>query len=392
MTRTRLPGYSHTRMHTSSKGAATGSAFLSMFFLGIGVAIVGATAQAVGLSPSQIGYLIAAQNVGFGLAVVLAGALSDLYPKPTILTVGLAVMGISFAILYRTGLFGVNLAVMFLMGAGMGGVEAVTDAMLLDIHTRNESRYVTINHFFVSIGMVSITLYLMALELNWTASLTQVAIGVGVLAALVVFIRPPARRGASSAAQIFRELTSDAGILLLFLAGAGAIGLGAGVTGVLTSYATQVRLMSVGSAQLALALFLVGLAGGRMLVGVLARHTRPSRLAIIASGLAFVCSAVLFLIPLQAPALMTLSLILGLCVAPLLPLTIATAGLRYRHVAGAAMGMVKLAIPVGGIVFPGLLGLVTDVVSFNAALYLLPASALLFFVATGLGVRRQAAR
>ncbi len=391
MTLMRVTGYSHPLMRNSSKGAATGSAFLSMFFLGTGVAIVGATAQAVGLSASQIGYLIAAQNIGFGVAVVWAGALSDLYPKPVILTAGLAVLAVSFALLYRAGGFGLNLAVMFLMGAGMGGVEAVTDAMLLDMHTRNESRYVTINHFFVSVGMVSITVYLMMLELNWRASLTQVAVAVGALAVIVAFIRPPSRRGASSGAQIVRELTSDAGILLMFCAGAGAIGLGAGVTGVITTYATQVRSMNVESAQIALALFLVGLAAGRILIGALARHTRPARIATVACALAFVCSVVLFLTPVSGPVLMALAAVLGFCVAPLLPLTIATAGLRYRHAAGAAMGMVKLAIPVGGIVFPGLLGLITDLVSFEAALYLLPASALLFLVATGLGAQRRTA-
>jgi fucose permease len=52
------------------------------------------------------------------------------------------------------------------------------------------------------------------------------------------------------------------------------------------------------------------------------------------------------------------------------------------------MGMVKLAIPVGGIVIPGLIGLVSDVVSFSAALYLFPTSALLVVVSTILSERR----
>ena len=378
-------------MGIANRGIATGSAFLSMFFLGIGVAIVGATARAVGLSASQIGYLIAAQNVGVGIAVVVGGALSDLHPKPTILAVGLAMLGFSFAALYRSDSFAVNLGVMFIMGGGMGAVEAVTDAMLLDMHTRNESRYVTVNHFFVSIGMVGITLYLMALDLNWSASLTQVAVAMAALLALVVFLRPPGHHGAASGGQIVRELTADTGILLLFLAGAGAIGLGVGTTGVITTYATEVRRMSAESAQITLALFLLGMAAGRMLMGLLPRHNRPYGVAMVAACGALLGSVLVFALPLPPALLTALAFVTGLCVAPLLPLTIATAGLRYRHIAGSAMGMVKLAIPVGGIVFPGLLGLVSDVVSFKAALYLLPLCALLFLVATGLGERRRKA-
>ena len=376
-------------MGITKRGIATGSAFLSMLFLGVGVAIVGATAQAVGLTASQIGYLIAAQNVGFGIAVVVGGALSDLYRKSAILAAGLLALGASFGLLYRSESFAVNLGVMLLMGGGMGAVEAVTDAMLLDMHTRNESRYVTVNHFFVSFGMVGITIYLMVLELDWSVSLTQVAVAIAALVALVVFLRPPGHRRASSGKQIMRELTADGGILMLFLAGAGAIGLGAGATGVITTYATQVRSMSAESAQIALALFLVGMAGGRMLFGLLPRHNRPAGIAMGASAGALTASVLVFLVPMPAVLLTAFAIVLGLCVAPLLPLTIANAGLRYRHVAGSAMGMVKLAIPVGGIVFPGLLGLVSDVVSFEAALYLLPLSALLFLVATGIGEYRR---
>ncbi len=376
-------------MGITNRDIATGSAFLSMLFLGVGVAIVGATAQAVGLTASQIGYLIAAQNVGFGIAVVVGGALSDLYPKPAILAVGLVALGASFGLLYRSDSFAMNLGVMLLMGGGMGAVEAVTDAMLLDMHTRNESRYVTVNHFFVSFGMVGITIYLMVLELNWSVSLTQVAVALAALVALVVFLRPPGHRAVSSGGQIVRELTADTGILLLFLAGAGAIGLGAGATGVITTYATQVRRIGAESAQVALAFFLVGMAAGRMLIGLLPRHNHPARIAIGAATGALTASVLVFLVPMPAFLLTALACAMGLCVAPLLPLTIANAGLRYRHVAGSAMGMVKLAIPVGGIVFPGLLGLISDLVSFEAALYLLPLSALLFLVATGIGEYRR---
>ncbi|MFW5685408.1 MAG: hypothetical protein ACOC0O_02035 [Spirochaetota bacterium] len=47
----------------------------------------------------------------------------------------------------------------------------------------------------------------------------------------------------------------------------------------------------------------------------------------------------------------------------------------------------KLVIPVGGIVVPGLLGLLADALSFQTSLVLLPLSALLVLVVTVLGER-----
>jgi hypothetical protein len=50
--------------------AITASSFLSMFFLGVGAAVIGAAARNIGLSPFQIGLLIAFQNIGFMFSVI----------------------------------------------------------------------------------------------------------------------------------------------------------------------------------------------------------------------------------------------------------------------------------------------------------------------------------
>jgi hypothetical protein len=135
-------------------------------------------------------------------------------------------LGTSFALLYRSDVFEVNLAVMLLMGAGMGVAEAVTDAWLLEMHTRNESRLVTINHLAVSIGSVVITIYLMTLHLDWRSALVQVAVVLGALAVVAAVLRPaghaPSRR---RGVPVIKELSADASVGLLMLAAAGAVGL-----------------------------------------------------------------------------------------------------------------------------------------------------------------------
>lgn len=68
-----------------SRAALTGSAYLSMFFLGVGNAVIGAASGTIGLAPYQIGLFIAAQNLGFFITVITAGALSDSIEKPRLL-------------------------------------------------------------------------------------------------------------------------------------------------------------------------------------------------------------------------------------------------------------------------------------------------------------------
>ncbi len=45
--------------------ALTASSYLSMFFLGLTVTVIGAAAKNIGLSPTQIGLMLSVQNVGF---------------------------------------------------------------------------------------------------------------------------------------------------------------------------------------------------------------------------------------------------------------------------------------------------------------------------------------
>ncbi len=65
--------------------------------------------------------ILAIQNVGFGLAVWLAGALSDTTSKTRLLLIGSLILGFGFLAYYVSPLFGVNLVVMFFIGIGLKG-------------------------------------------------------------------------------------------------------------------------------------------------------------------------------------------------------------------------------------------------------------------------------
>ena len=60
-----------------NRNVLTMSSFTAMFFLGVGSAIIGAASRNIGLSPYQIGLLLATQNIGFILSVITVGTLAD---------------------------------------------------------------------------------------------------------------------------------------------------------------------------------------------------------------------------------------------------------------------------------------------------------------------------
>ena len=199
-----------------SASLATLGSFAAMFTLGIAASLVGGAARNIGLGAAQIGVLLAVQNLGFVAGVAAAGALADRGEKTTILAGGSAILVFAFATFYLSPYFLANLAIIFCVGVGTGSYEGATDALLIELYPDRRTRYVNINHFFVTTGSLAITLYLIFLQMRWRISMVQVSIVAAVLAVLFAFTRPtsPAPRAPEGGAGI-GELARSRRMILL---------------------------------------------------------------------------------------------------------------------------------------------------------------------------------
>lgn len=359
--------------------AITLSSYLAMFFLGVGVSIIGAAAQNIGLTPAQIGLLIAVQNVGFMLAVFVAGTLADSYEKPKILLVGSLMLAVSFFTFFLSELFWVNLLLMLLFGAGMGVYEGVTDAMLLQLHPNRASLHINVNHFFVTLGSIMIAAYLLALQMNWRQSVVQAG---AVLLLLAVFFGLAKLKNRAGHAESFGErlnlIGRDRRIVALVIATILAVGVEIGSINILTTFLVELRGFTETASKIGLIVLLVGVATGRLLVGFLTHKKRLVASLLGLLGLSGLFMSGLFFLPLDGwlyPAIF----LAGLALSAILPLIITLAGLLFPDMAGTALGIIKTAMPIGGIVLPFLMSLVAEYGSFQLSLLLFPLACLLAF-------------
>ncbi len=355
-------------------GILTASSFLSMFLLGVGTTIIGAASRNIGLTPYQIGLLIAAQNVGFFLSVAPSGALGDRASKPRLMGAASFILAGSFFCFYLEEGFLLNLLIMAGIGIGIGGYEGVADAMLLDIHRRRESLFISINHFFVTFGSLAITLYVIFLQLNWRKSLVQAAAAAAVLGALFLFSRVPARPGRMEklGARV-GFLKAQKPLIVYLVVAVCAVGLESSMGGMLTTFLMDFRGFDQVTSKLGLVLFLCGVACGRMVLGFFARSNRiVAFLTVLFAGFSLL-AALLFFVALENGLTYGVLFLSGLTLSALFPLVISLAGLRYQEASGTVMGLIKLGVPVGGIAIPFLLSLLSRFVSFRLALLLLPA-------------------
>jgi fucose permease len=361
----------------TNRSAITGTLYTSMFFLGIVIAIVGAAARNIGLSSSQIGILVSVQNIGFMVGVLIASSLADSISKTRIMLMGSVMLMTSFAFFYAFRPFGVNVAVMLVMGVGIGSYEGTSDSVLLDLYDRNESLYININHMFVTVGSLVVTVYLVFLQMNWRNSMLQAAVAVLVLA--VVFLFSRIESGRHVTAKLRDRLAQFAGrpafvvcFVLLFI----AVGAQMTVMSITTTYLMQHRGHDQITSKIAAVLYLSGVGFGRVLIGYLTRKGRIYRTLASLFPANVVVAFIYFGFD-TGSAVYPLALLLGLTMSGALPLVIATVGLVYREVSGTAVGLMKLAIPTGGIVVPLVLAAVAEVLPLPSALMLIP---LLFLV------------
>jgi fucose permease len=79
----------------------------------------------------------------------------------------------------------------------------------------------------------------------------------------------------------------------------------------------------------------------------------------------------------------------GLAISALLPLMITLAGQAYPHMAGTVIGSIKVAIPIGGIVVPLLVSLLSRSIPFERTLIVFPLVLLAAFLVLLLAFRRS---
>jgi fucose permease len=345
-----------------------------MFFLGVSGALIGAAARNIGLSPFEIGLMIAIQYVGFVLSVAVAGALADTHEKPKIMLVGSLILAASLLTFYVTEIFWVNLAIMLLIGVGVGVYEGVADAMLVDLHTRRVSLHINVNHFFVTLGAIVIAVYLTYLQMNWRIAVVQSGIIVLLLAVYFGLTRLKVKQKTSEPyLDRLKILSRERIVIVFFLLAILLVGVEIGTIGILTTFLMELREFTQVTSKIGLTIFLVGMASGRIFVGFFSRREQIVNYLFTLFALSFVFFAILYFVNLGNWNYVLVYLA-GAAISAQLPLVLTLGGLLYPGIAGTVLGTIKIAIPLGGILTPFVMSIIARSTSLQTSLLVFPVS------------------
>ncbi len=366
------------------KASITALAFTSMFFLGLGVTLIGATAHTVGITAEQVGILMTVKQLGFLSSIAVAGTLGDRRSKTRILAIGAVILAAGFYFFFRSEIFALNMLIIYMIGVGTGCFEGVTDALLVDTHGRRAHVYVSLNHFLVVLGMFLITLYMFYLGLQWRSALIQSGAVLLVLAVAAFITRDSSKRGSGRFdwAAILR-LLGDKTMINLFIATMCAIGLEAGVIGITTSYLVELRGADSATASIGLLIFLAAHGTGRALIGpYITKSSLFRRLVLLFGASALTTFGAFILHPLWI--IYVVLAFTGFAIANLLGILITATGRAFEETPATALGLIKLGIPLGGMVVSASLSGITSIASFQLGLMVFPVAAI---VGVGVSLR-----
>ena len=377
-----------------STRAVTATAYASFALVGWSMLLVPSLIRDIradfGQTDAGFGVLYLAGSLLFGTGAFLSGALAGRLGRRAILPTAAVALGLGLATQGLAPAWPVMLVGAALLGGGAGALDAGVNSVIMDLSVAGRGDALSRLHLFYSVGALTAPLVLgllVAAGVDWRIPMLVSGVAAAALAAPLRLVGsvPPRARAAAAATDTERPATTGivprslrVPLAALAIAIACYVGSEAGVSSWLVAFLANEPLTT---ATLALSLFWIGLALGRLTAGRLGKRVAPVRYAVASSFLGAVAIAGAVIGPSGAVQI-GLFAVAGFGLGPVYPMIMAVAGSYYPHRAAAVSGLLTTAGVAGSVIYPPLMGFTSA--SIGLAAGMLGAAALA--VACGIAV------
>ncbi|MCD6231553.1 MFS transporter [Candidatus Aerophobetes bacterium] len=344
--------------------------------------------QTYKLSGAQKGNLVSASSLGFVLATLTGGYLSEFLGKKPIIAIGsiFSVIG-SFLFGYAPNIklispYHLSLFFIFLVGAGTGVMDGVTNALIVDLYPEKKSLYLNLSHAFFAIGAIIepiIAGYLIK-WFNWSWVYYFVAMFGLLILILFSFQKFPSFKDEQKLnVEIIRKIVSKRDFWGLNLCIALYVGAEIGFGSWLVEY-LQVNNnfeLSQMSAGMFLSYFWIAMLIGRFLYGFLVERF-SYKTVLSFSSLGGALSSLGFIFVNHLYLAIAFVVLYGLFLSGMFATIISLGTEKFPRYSGVITGAMVASGGIGGAIFPNIIGRIADIEKWglelglgSCALYLL---------------------
>jgi fucose permease len=331
----------------------------------------------------------------YGIGSFGGGLLTERFGRRVVLAISGMLMGLGLAGQALAPAWIVFLAAGVPIGWAAGAIDGGINGLFLAMYPRSRGGALNMLHLFFALGALTspfLVGQLVSAGLTWQSVMLGTGAVALVLGLLLARTEMPSGRISHVASIVGQSVAgrrggeSRPGAAWPFAALAIAIGCyvasEVGVSNWLVRFLSAVPLAT---ATAGLSLFWGGLTLGRLLSSLIADRLHPVAFAAITVGLASVALVAAVVVP-AIPVSIALFGVCGFFFGPVYPMIMVVGGTLYPHRLAAVSGGLGAAAVAGGVIYPPIMGLLSDQVGLGAGMIgagaLAAASALALVVAS----------
>ena len=356
----------------SGRWMMVSGAFISMSFIGMSRTFLGTALPAIrsslDLNILQAGTLTALLQLGFSIAVLVGGPISDIFKKQFILMLGCLLIGINLILFGFSEWFWINLLGITLIGIGGGLIESSSNPLLIQLFPGRESMVMNLHHFFFALGSLTGPL-IMGAVLVRAIPWQWAYIGLG-LFALSIFLFLLLQKSSASRKQNGFEtkrikcLLRENNFLLLFFVTFFNSGVQNGIAFWMVTFLKDIKGLPISLASYSLFIFFACLALGRLFSSYLI--TRFHETTYLLSLFSLLLIGLFFAVSSPGKWSIPFFALCGLGHSGVFPSLLGMTGKIYSELPGTAMGILATGGGLGSVVVPWLMSLVSQMTTLNS--------------------------
>jgi MFS transporter, FHS family, glucose/mannose:H+ symporter len=348
---------------TIRRGVLFGGAATGTFVFGIVMAVLGTLfglpemRERLHLNLAQQGNMFLLLYIGIFVATLIAGPVIDAIGNKVILVVSSALVGMGIAGFAFAHSFVEAVVPALLLGAGGGGLNTSTNALVSDLYGERRGPMLNILGIFYGVGALCIPLLAAAITGHFAvAPQLLFCTGLGAACALLFLMMdfPPGEEGQNLSWRDALQVARYPGVLMLAFLLFCQSGDEASIAGWTSTYVGDAGLPAQ-AATFILAAYWAAVMVGRLLVARLLKFL-GNETVVLLSGIGAFLGAALILANRSTAMLIAGIVIIGFSYAGIFPTTLAIAGDAYRKMAGTVFGLLFAIALLGGMSFPWAVG------------------------------------
>jgi FHS family glucose/mannose:H+ symporter-like MFS transporter len=351
----------------------TYGAFLSFFLFGFVDNLKGPTLpnllDDLDLSYSLGGTIVLGAYLGFLLATLATGPLSDVAGKHVVILVACACLFVGMIGYSIASTFWMLTLAMTVVGLGMGALEVGGNLIIVDLHHEDKGRYLNLLAFFHGIGSMIVPLYagqLLSAGVSWRSIYQSGTLIVVLIFVYFLLVQYPKAGTSDNNKLDIRKLGKSAfsGEMILFyfviaVYVASEIGVGAW----LVEFLQNAKSQSLVTSTLFLSLFFGAITAGRFVGSFLVERIGYLKSMLYASLASVVCAAIGTFAPSALAFFLPLT---GLFFSIIFPTITAAVSDLHRENVGTILGLLFTFGGVGGMLGPWTIGIFSDWLGIQA--------------------------